>query len=201
MLALVTTSQGCSPKSLLRHRLVKSDADDFGPGTKFQRYLEDTEITAAPEKVRKLVMCTGKVYYDLIAEREKRGIDDVAIARCEQIAPFPFDRVKADAEKYPNAELVWCQEEPKNAGAWQYVRPRIITAAKEGGREGVAPAFAGRAPSASTSTFASQSSRSSASIQRLNASRSTSTVRQWKLDTETSSSAPSRAVRTLRTRR
>jgi 2-oxoglutarate dehydrogenase E1 component len=141
-----------SPKSLLRHRLVKSDADDFGPGTKFQRYLEDTEITAAPEKVRKLVMCTGKVYYDLIAEREKRGIDDVAIARCEQIAPFPFDRVKADAEKYPNAELVWCQEEPKNAGAWQYVRPRIITAAKEGGREGVAPAFAGRAPSASTST-------------------------------------------------
>ena len=77
-----------------------------------------------------------------------------AFPRRAQIAPFPFDRVKEDTEKYPNAELVWCQEEPKNAGAWQYVRPRIITAAKEGGRAvgQRAPMYAGRDPSASAST-------------------------------------------------
>jgi len=140
-----------SPKSLLRHRLVKSDIEDFLPGTRFHRYLADESgDLQPPEKIRKLVLCSGKVYYDLLAERTKRGLTDVAIGRCEQIAPFPHDHIQNEAAKYPNAEVVWCQEEPKNAGSWAYVRPRIITAAKAV-REWV-PTYAGRSPSAAAST-------------------------------------------------
>ena len=140
-----------SPKSLLRHKLVKSDIDDFLPGSRFKRLLPDTgDGLAAPDKVRKLVLCTGKVYYDLLAARTTKGLDDVAIARVEQISPFPFDLVQEEVKKYPNAEVVWCQEEPKNAGAWQYARPRIVTAARD--VRDVQPLYAGRKPSASTAT-------------------------------------------------
>jgi 2-oxoglutarate dehydrogenase E1 component len=140
-----------SPKSLLRHRLVKSDIDDFVPGTRFQRLLPDTTADlVAPESVRKLVLCSGKVYYDLLAARDKDGVKDVAIARVEQISPFPSDHVQAQVAKYPNAQVVWCQEEPKNAGSWTYVRPRIVTAARDV-RE-VTPLYAGRKPAASTAT-------------------------------------------------
>jgi len=140
-----------SPKSLLRHRLVKSDSEDFLPGTRFQRVLPDTTDELAPaESVRKLVLCSGKVYFDLLAAREKAGATDVAIARVEQISPFPFDLVQEEVIKFPNAEIVWCQEEPKNAGAWSYVRPRIVTAARD--VRPVAPTYAGRKPAASTAT-------------------------------------------------
>jgi 2-oxoglutarate dehydrogenase E1 component len=140
-----------SPKSLLRHRLVKSDMAEFLPGTAFQRLLGETstEIVADGE-VRKLVLCTGKVYFDLLAARDAAGVKDVAIGRIEQISPFPFDRVQEEVSKYPQAEVVWCQEEPKNAGAWSYVRPRIVTSARAI-RE-VAPSYAGRKPAASTAT-------------------------------------------------
>lgn len=140
-----------SPKSLLRHRLVKSNIDDFLPGTRFQRVLPDTGAgIVEPEKVRKIVLCSGKVYYDLLAAREQKGVDDVVISRVEQISPFPFDLVQEEIKKYPNAQVTWCQEEPKNGGAWSYARPRIVTAARDV-RE-LAPAYAGRAPSAATST-------------------------------------------------
>jgi 2-oxoglutarate dehydrogenase E1 component len=140
-----------SPKSLLRHRLVKSDIDDFLPGTSFKRLIPETGSSlVADEKVRKLVLCTGKVYFDLLTARDAAGMDDVAIGRIEQIAPFPHDLVQEQVQKYPNAEVVWCQEEPKNAGAWSYVRPRIVTAARDV-RE-IAPAYAGRKPAASTAT-------------------------------------------------
>jgi len=140
-----------SPKSLLRHRLVKSDLSEMGHNTRFMRYLADSgEGLVEPEKIRKLVLCSGKVYYDLLAERTKQMITDVAIGRCEQISPFPHDHIQADAKKYPNAEIVWCQEEPKNAGAWSYVKPRITTAAREV-RE-VHATYAGRKPSAAAST-------------------------------------------------
>jgi len=140
-----------SPKSLLRHRLVKSDIEDFLPGNRFQRYIAETgEGLVADEKIRKLVICSGKVYFDLLAAREAKGLDDVAIARVEQISPFPMDKVQEDIVKYPNAEVIWCQEEPKNAGAWQYARPRIVTAARE--VRPLQPSYAGRAPSAAAST-------------------------------------------------
>ena len=140
-----------SPKSLLRHRLVKSDVSDFLSGTRFNRVLPDTgEGLVAPDKVRKVVLCTGKVYFDLLQARTDKGINDVAITRIEQISPFPFDMVQEEVRKYPGAEVVWCQEEPKNAGAWQYARPRIVTAARD--VRSVTPKYAGRAPAASTAT-------------------------------------------------
>jgi len=140
-----------SPKSLLRHRLVKSDVDDFLPGTRFQRVLPDTgEGLVAPDKVRRIVLCTGKVYFDLLAARADKGVDDVVITRVEQISPFPFDMVQEEVKKYPGAEVVWCQEEPKNAGAWQYTRPRIVTSARD--VRPIAPIYAGRPPAASTAT-------------------------------------------------
>ena len=86
-------------------------------GNRFKRYIEDSSSDlVADDKMRKLVLCTGKVYFDLLAAREAKGMNDVAIARLEQIAPFPSDKVQADIAKYSNAEVVWCQEEPKNAG-------------------------------------------------------------------------------------
>ena len=90
-----------SPKSLLRHRLVKSDIDDFLPGTRFQRFLPDvTPELAQSDAVRRIVLCTGKVYFDLLAARESKGISDVAISRIEQISPFPFDHVQEEIAKY-----------------------------------------------------------------------------------------------------
>jgi len=90
------------------------------------------------------------VYYDLLAAREAKGVTDVAIARCEQISPFPSDKVQEDIIKYKNADVVWCQEEPKNAGGWTYARPRIVTAARD--VRPLQPTYAGRAPLAAAST-------------------------------------------------
>ncbi|KAJ1628467.1 hypothetical protein T492DRAFT_875112 [Pavlovales sp. CCMP2436] len=106
---------------------------------------------APKESVRKLIFCSGKVYFDILAERAKRAEEggaptDVAIARIEQISPFPFDK----AAKYPNAQIVWCQEEPKNKGAWAYVEPRIETSLRED--RGVRAKYAGRAQMAAVST-------------------------------------------------
>ena len=97
------------------------------------RYLADTGegLVSEPEKMRKLILCSGKVYFDLIAERDKLGATDVAISRVEQISPFPFDKVQQDAIKYPNAGITWCQEESKNGGAWAYAKPRIVTATRD----------------------------------------------------------------------
>jgi 2-oxoglutarate dehydrogenase E1 component len=140
-----------SPKSLLRHRLVRSHISEFDEGTRFMRYLPDTdEGLVTNEKVRKLVLCSGKVYYDLIAERSRRAIDDIAIGRLEQISPFPHDYLQEEAKKYPNAKIVWCQEESKNAGAWSYVNPRIRTAMRAARK--VNPSYAGRKPAAATAT-------------------------------------------------
>lgn len=108
--------------------------------------------------VKRVVMCSGKVWYDLHAEREKRGLDkagEVALVRVEQLAPFPFDLVTREMKRYPNAEVVWCQEEPMNMGAYFHVTPRLQTCMNSIGRPLPADGrikYAGRAPSASTST-------------------------------------------------
>lgn len=119
-----------TPKSLLRHKSAVSTLDDMSGATTFQRVIPDVHSALKkPEEVRKIVFCTGKVYYDLDKHRMDNNINDVAIARVEQIAPFPFDLVAEELKKYPNAEVVWAQEEPRNMGAWTYVAPRIRTAA------------------------------------------------------------------------
>merc|ERR1712212_797293 len=119
-----------TPKSLLRHPECKSSFDSLLPGTEFKRMLlDDGPAGQSPASVKKVLFCTGKVYYDLIRERRERGLEDkIAIITIEQISPFPFDIMKKVADQYCNAELCWVQEEHKNMGAWSYVQPRTQTA-------------------------------------------------------------------------
>jgi 2-oxoglutarate dehydrogenase E1 component len=146
-----------TPKELLRHPQCKSPIRDFLTGTRFHRLLAETDPEiASGEDVRRLIFCQGKIYYELAAERQNRGIADIAIVRLEQISPFPYDRVADVLLAYPRAELVWCQEEPKNAGAWFYVQPRIRTTLRgliddaHGKQRQVA--YAGRRPAAAPAT-------------------------------------------------
>ncbi|XP_016345688.1 2-oxoglutarate dehydrogenase, mitochondrial isoform X1 [Sinocyclocheilus anshuiensis] len=139
-----------TPKSLLRHPEAKSNFDQMLPGTHFQRVIpDDGPVTQSPSEVKRIVFCTGKVYYELTRERKTRNMEDsVAITRIEQLSPFPFDLVKAETEKYPNADLVWCQEEHKNQGYYDYVKPRMRTTIDR-----AKPVwYAGREPAAAPAT-------------------------------------------------
>ncbi len=107
-----------SPKSLLRHKETVSSLEELAEGS-FQVVLDEIDGTIVPENVRKVIVCSGKVYYDLLEERRKREINDIAIIRLEQLYPFPADEYEACLLRYPNVkEIVWSQEEPKNQGAW-----------------------------------------------------------------------------------
>lgn len=141
-------------KSLLRHPKARSSLDEMTGETTFQRYLpEDSPDLVAPDQIRRHILCTGQVYQTLLAEREEKGIKDVAISRIEQISPFPYDLVTPHLDQYPNADLLWCQEEPLNNGAWTYVGPRIYTAGKETKHhQGKYPLYAGREPTSSVAT-------------------------------------------------
>ena len=141
-----------TPKSLLRHKDCVSTLADFGPGSSFRRILAETDQIAAGHKVRRVVLCSGKVYFDLVAERRKRKIDDIAILRIEQLYPFPFTRLGVRLAEYPNAEVVWCQEEPENAGAWHFVDRRIERALGGIDVKAKRPIYIGRAEAASPAT-------------------------------------------------
>uniref|UniRef100_A0A8C3GYX6 oxoglutarate dehydrogenase (succinyl-transferring) n=1 Tax=Corvus moneduloides TaxID=1196302 RepID=A0A8C3GYX6_CORMO len=118
-----------TPKSLLRHPEAKSSFDEMVSGTTFQRVIPENGLAAqAPHEVKRVIFCTGKVYYDLVKERKNQDLEkQVAITRLEQISPFPFDLLKEELDKYPTADLVWCQEEHKNSGYYDYVKPRFRT--------------------------------------------------------------------------
>ncbi|EFC48328.1 2-oxoglutarate dehydrogenase [Naegleria gruberi] len=117
-----------TPKSLLRLKEAASSLSEFAAGTSFKQVIDDeTGAITDPKKVKRVVFCSGKVYYDLLSARTTQN---VALVRVEQLAPFPFHRVIEIAEKYPNAEYVWCQEEPKNYGGWSHVYPRFKTCLK-----------------------------------------------------------------------
>uniref|UniRef100_A0A8B9LDW1 2-oxoglutarate dehydrogenase-like, mitochondrial n=1 Tax=Astyanax mexicanus TaxID=7994 RepID=A0A8B9LDW1_ASTMX len=118
-----------TPKSLLRLPEARSSFDEMTTETKFRRIIPDEgSASKNPSKVKRVIFCTGKVYYELAKERKQLKLEDVvAIVRLEQISPFPFDLIKAEVEKHPNAELIWCQEEHKNMGYYDYVRPRFLT--------------------------------------------------------------------------
>ena len=135
-----------TPKSLLRHKRAVSTIDDMAAGTSFHRCLDDL-APCDPQKIRRLVLCTGKVYYDLLEAREKSERDDVYLLRVEQLYPFPGDVVAEYAAKFPGLQdVVWAQEEPKNAGAWSFVEPWIEAALDR------RPVYAGRAAAAATAT-------------------------------------------------
>ena len=142
-----------STKALLRHKLAVSNVDEFLTGSRFRRTygeMHDDEVVADGD-VRRVVLCSGKIYYELLeARRKAEGPSDVALVRVEQISPFPFDQIANYATKYANAELVWTQEEPKNQGAWYYVRDRIMTATRVLNGVEQRPGYCGRATMAST---------------------------------------------------
>ncbi|EDW69592.1 2-oxoglutarate dehydrogenase-like, mitochondrial isoform X2 [Drosophila virilis] len=120
----------CTPKSLLRHPEAKSPFSEMSEGSEFLRIIPDRGPAADnASNVKKVVFCTGRVYYDLTKARTEKQLEkDIAIVRVEQVSPFPFDLVKEQANLYKNAELVWAQEEHKNQGCWTYVQPRFLTA-------------------------------------------------------------------------
>ncbi|KAF4352491.1 hypothetical protein G4B88_013321 [Cannabis sativa] len=153
-----------APKNLLRHKDCKSNLSEFDDvqghpgfdkqGTRFKRLIKDqNDHSDLEEGIRRLVLCSGKVYYELDEERKKKSASDVAICRVEQLCPFPYDLVQRELKRYPNAEVVWCQEEPMNMGAYYYIAPRLYTAMKALNRGTVEDIkYVGRAPSASTAT-------------------------------------------------
>ncbi len=139
-----------SPKSLLRHKRAQSTLDDMAEGTRFKRVISETETLVADDKVRKMIVCSGKVYYDLLEAREVAGVNDVAIVRLEQIYPFPHSALVDEANKYVNAEVIWCQEEPENMGAWSFVDRRLEKALIEANGVSKRPTYVGRKEGAAT---------------------------------------------------
>jgi 2-oxoglutarate dehydrogenase E1 component len=141
-----------SPKSLLRHPMAKSAAEEFTGASHFKRILSDrTEI--AGDKVRRLVLCSGKVALDLMEQRDKENLADVSIVRLEQLYPFPGEPLAVRLRRMTGLqEVVWCQEEPKNNGAWFFVDNRIEKALEDAGHAGMRPVYAGREAAASPAT-------------------------------------------------
>ncbi|MEX2450959.1 MAG: 2-oxoglutarate dehydrogenase E1 component [Rhodospirillales bacterium] len=141
-----------APKSLLRHKLVVSKIGEMGPGTQFTRVYPEVDRLALDKKIRRVVFCTGKVYYDLLQARRERKIDDVALVRVEQLYPWPRTSVLQQIGRYPNAEVIWCQEEPANMGSWMFVLPRFEFILEELGHKMPKPIYVGRPASASPAT-------------------------------------------------
>jgi len=136
-----------TPKSLLRNKDATSPLSEFTKGG-FQTVIGDqsADVAKKADKVKRIIVCSGKVYYDLVKHREAKGADDVAIIRVEQLYPFPHKAFAAEIKKYPNAtDLVWCQDEPQNQGAWFFVQHYIHENMVDGQKLG----YAGRAASAS----------------------------------------------------
>lgn len=148
-----------TPKSLLRHKLCISEKSNFIDGSSFHRVLWDdaergsSETNLLPDKkIKRVVMCSGKVYYDLLEERDKRGINDIYLLRFEQFYPFPAISAVKELERFKSAEMVWCQEEPKNQGSWTFMEPNlewVLTRIKAKVKR---PNYVGRAASASPAT-------------------------------------------------
>ena len=152
-----------TPKSLLRHKLAVSDADEFTTGSSFHRVLWDdadkqynkgrsTTKLVDDKKIKRVVMCSGKVYYDLLEARDEAGKDDTYILRLEQFYPFPAISLVKELERFKGAEMVWCQEEPKNQGAWSFVEPNIEWVLTRIKAKHQRPVYAGRVATASPAT-------------------------------------------------
>ncbi|MEO1797599.1 MAG: 2-oxoglutarate dehydrogenase E1 component [Pseudomonadota bacterium] len=148
-----------TPKSLLRNKLAVSKKEDFIEGSSFHRVLwddaqygnSDTKLVA-DDKIRRVVICSGKVYFDLLEERDARGIDDIYLMRLEQFYPFPAQSAVKELERFKQAEIVWCQEEPKNQGAWTHVEPNLEWVLSRIKAKHQRPVYVGRATSASPAT-------------------------------------------------
>ena len=149
-----------TPKSLLRHKRTVSTLKEMGPGSSFHRVLWDdaetkpgsTVALTSDDKIKRVVMCSGKVYYDLLEEREKRGLDNIYLLRVEQFYPYPAHSMIAELQRFKKADMVWCQEEPKNMGAWTFMDPNIEWTLDQIGAKSRRARYVGRAAAAATAT-------------------------------------------------
>ncbi|WP_226779357.1 2-oxoglutarate dehydrogenase E1 component [Oceaniglobus trochenteri] len=148
-----------TPKSLLRHKMAVSRAEEFQTGSSFHRVLWDdaqhgnSDLALKPDsEIRRVVMCSGKVYYDLLEKRDEAGLDDVYLLRLEQFYPFPAKSLVNELERFKGAEMIWCQEEPKNQGAWSFIEPNIEWVLSRIKADTTRPEYAGRPASASPAT-------------------------------------------------
>ena len=147
-----------TPKSLLRHKRAVSRLREMGPDTTFHRllwddaqYLPNEKIKlVADEKIRRVVMCSGKVYFDLYEEREARGVDDVYLLRVEQLYPVPLKALVHELGRFRNAQFMWCQEEPRNMGAFPFIEPYLEWVLTQLGAKHPRAVYAGRPASAAT---------------------------------------------------
>lgn len=141
-----------TPKSLLRHKKCISSLSDMAEGTSFHRVLDEADGSIKAKNVHRVVICSGKVYYDILEERQTRKSEDVKIVRLEQIYPFPAKRMASILAETPQADVVWCQEEPQNMGSWTFVRDYLEDAMSAAGMSQSRPAYAGRKAAASPAT-------------------------------------------------
>jgi len=148
-----------TPKSLLRHKLAVSDAKEFLTGSSFHRVLWDdaqqghSDLKLKPDaEIKRVIMCSGKVYYDLLEKRDADGLDDTYLLRVEQFYPFPALSLVKELERFKGAHMVWCQEEPKNQGAWNFIEPNIEWVLTRIKADNTRPAYAGRPAAASPAT-------------------------------------------------
>jgi 2-oxoglutarate dehydrogenase E1 component len=141
-----------TPKSLLRHKLAVSPLEDMREDSTFQFVIPEIDQIAQAEQVRRVILCTGKVYYDLLQERRAKNITDIAIIRLEQIYPFPEITLGRMMKAYTNADVVWCQEEPENMGAWNFVDRRIEKVLHRLEMKSFRPVYIGREAAASPAT-------------------------------------------------
>ncbi len=147
-----------TPKSLLRHKRAVSTLAELSAGTSFHRVLHDDAEKggdfkiATDDKIRRVVLCAGKVYYDLYEEREKRGINDIYLLRVEQLYPVPVKTLVQELDRFKKAEVVWCQEEPRNMGGWHFIEPYLEWVLNQINASNKRPRYAGRAAAAATAT-------------------------------------------------
>jgi 2-oxoglutarate dehydrogenase E1 component len=141
-----------SPKSLLRHREATSRLDELGPDAEFHRVLPCSTLPCKPSQAAQLVLCSGKVYYELIEERAKRDVERVHFLRLEQLYPVPEDALVEALQAYRHCDLVWCQEEPRNMGAWDFLKDLLPEIAHQAGCEKPLIRYAGRETSAAPAT-------------------------------------------------
>jgi 2-oxoglutarate dehydrogenase E1 component len=141
-----------TPKSLLRHKAATSSLAEMGPGTTFHRVLWDQDAKARDGEIRRVVLCSGKVYYDLLETKLERPAAAVDLVRVEQLYPFPAKALKEALGRHPEAAVIWCQEEPKNMGAWSFMAPRLEGVLEEIGAKHRRPRYVGRAEAAAPAT-------------------------------------------------
>lgn len=140
-----------SPKSLLRHKLATSTIEDFSKNN-FQNLVSESEKLVPDEKIKKVAFCTGKVYYDLLEARQSEKINNIALIRLEQLYPFPKEEVIKELKKYKNAEVIWCQEEPKNMGSWHFITEFLEESLIEAKHKNSRAKYVGRIACASPAT-------------------------------------------------